>query len=87
MCFGKEDCKIVDSKGDTVVTGARDGGLYHLRTAGAALKATEGQHRENCQYQWYRRLGHRDSAATGRIFMERLANGIKVSDQASKPIN
>ncbi|XP_065075000.1 uncharacterized protein LOC135698794 [Ochlerotatus camptorhynchus] len=79
VCFGKEDCKIVDSKGDTVVTGARDGGLYRLRAAGAAMKATESRHRENCQHQWHRRLGHRESPAIERILKEILANGIKAS--------
>lgn len=80
VCFDRDGCRIIASEGSDVATGVRCGGIYHLRQVESSLQATGGQHKENCQHMWHRRLGHRDWAAAERINKEELATGIKVSD-------
>lgn len=80
VVFEEDSCKICDPNGTVVATGVRTGGLYRLRLGYSSMNATAGQHLENCQHQWHRRLGHRDWAAAERLLKEELATGIKVSN-------
>lgn len=78
--FNDKGCHIVDSSGSIVATGGRYGGLYNLRLAERSMVASTGHHRDDCQHQWHRRLGHRDWAAVQRINKEQLATGIRITD-------
>lgn len=79
VVFDCDGCRVVDSSGTVVATGCRYGGVYYLKTQESAAIAS-GQHLQNCQHQWHRRLGHRDWAAVERINKEQLATGMKVVD-------
>lgn len=84
--FDEDGCQVVNSAGSVVATGNRSGGLYNLRLAERSLIASAGCHREDCQHQWHRRLGHRDWAAIERINKEQLATGMSVTDCGLKVV-
>lgn len=82
VVFGKDSCSILDADCEVIATGTCHGGIYYLRLAEEeeSMVAADRQHNVDCQHQWHRRLGHGDWASVERIFKEKLATGMEVTD-------
>lgn len=61
-------------------TGGSYGGLYHLKIPGMSMKVSMDRHKQNCQNQWHRGMGNRDSTAVERIIIEQLGTVMKAID-------
>ncbi|KAK2579077.1 hypothetical protein KPH14_010926 [Odynerus spinipes] len=78
VLFEEGCCKILNSK-DVVAIGDLSGNSYTLRTVQKVMMAT-GQHNNNCQHTWHKKLGHRDPNAIQEIVTQNIATGITIKD-------
>lgn len=79
VTFTASGCEIRTAGGSVVAVGETVGSQYKLKEAEECL-AVKGNHHEQCQHTWHRRMGHRDMDIVSVIEKNDMVSGFEIKD-------